>query len=68
MSIATGASPREVAARAGRTSVKTVLDMYGGLCPEADTALRERLKGMLEAAGQPAPEGELLELAPRESS
>jgi integrase len=62
--IAAGASPKEVAARAGHTSVKTVLDVYGGLYPEADTALRERLNGMLEAAAQAAPEGKLLGLAP----
>jgi integrase len=62
--IAAGASPKEVAARAGHTSVKTVLDVYGGLYPEADTALRERLNGMLEAATQPPPEGKLLELPP----
>jgi integrase len=48
--IAAGASPKEVATRAGHTSVKTVLDVYGGLYPEADTALRDRLDAMAEAA------------------
>jgi integrase len=48
--IAAGASPKEVAARAGHTSVKTVLDVYGGLYPEADAALRDRLDAMAEAA------------------
>jgi integrase len=41
--IAAGASPKEVAARAGDTSVSFVLDRYGHLFPEADTALRARL-------------------------
>jgi hypothetical protein len=36
--IAAGASPKEVAARAGHTSVSFVLDRYGHLFPEADTA------------------------------
>ena len=48
--IAAGASPKEVAARAGHTSVKTVLDVYGGLYPEADTALRDRLDAMFTDA------------------
>ena len=48
--IAAGASPKEVAARAGHTSVRTVLDVYGHLLPEADTALRERLDAMAEAS------------------
>jgi integrase len=41
--IAAGASPKEVAQRAGHTSVSFVLDRYGHLFPEADTALRARL-------------------------
>jgi integrase len=41
--IAAGASPKEVAARAGHTSVSFVLDRYGHLFPEADKALRARL-------------------------
>ena len=40
--IAAGASPKEVAQRAGHTSVSFVLDRYGHLFPEADTALRAR--------------------------
>jgi integrase len=44
--IAAGASPMEVARRAGHTSVKTVLDVYGHLYDEADVALRERLEAM----------------------
>jgi integrase len=41
--IAAGASPKEVAQRAGHTSVSFVLDRYGHLVPEADTTLRARL-------------------------
>jgi integrase len=41
--IAAGANPKEVAARAGHTSVSFTLDRYGHLYPEADQALRDRL-------------------------
>jgi integrase len=41
--IAAGASPKEVAARAGHTSVSFVLDRYGHLFPESDAALRDHL-------------------------
>jgi integrase len=41
--IAAGATPKEVAARAGHTSVSFTLDRYGHLYPEADQALRDRL-------------------------
>jgi len=41
--IAAGAGPKEVAARAGHTSVSFTLDRYGHLYPEADSALRDRL-------------------------
>jgi integrase len=47
--IAAGASPKEVAVRAGHTSVKTVLDVYGHLYDEADTRLRSRLDAMFVA-------------------
>jgi hypothetical protein len=48
--IAVGASPKEVAQRAGHTSVSFVLDRYGHLFPEADTALRSRLDDLFRAA------------------
>jgi integrase len=48
--IAAGASPKEVAARAGHTSVSFVLDRYGHLFPEADTALRARLDSLFRGA------------------
>jgi integrase len=49
--IAAGAGPKEVAARAGHTSVSFTLDRYGHLYPEADLALRDRLDRIHEAAG-----------------
>ena len=36
------ANPKEVAARAGHTSVSFTLDRYGHLYPDADQALRDR--------------------------
>ena len=43
-------SPREVAARAGHTSVSFVLDRYGHLFPESDAALRDRLDLLFRGA------------------
>jgi Phage integrase family len=48
--IAAGASPKEVAARAGHTSTSFVLNRYGVLFPEAGTALRTRLDSLFRAA------------------
>ena len=48
--IAAGASPKEVAARAGHTSVSFVLDRYCHLFPESDAALRDRLDALVRAA------------------
>jgi integrase len=50
--IAAGASPKEVAVRAGHTSVSFTLDRYGHLYPEADTRLRDRLD-ILHASARP---------------
>jgi integrase len=58
--IAAGASPKEVAARAGHTSVSFTLDRYGHLYPEADTRLRDRLDA-LHASARP-PEGAVVDL------
>jgi hypothetical protein len=44
--IAAGANPKEVAARAGHTSVSFTLDRYGHLYPDADQALRDRLDAL----------------------
>jgi hypothetical protein len=40
--IAARASPKEVAVRAGHSSVSFTLDRYGHLYPESDAALRDR--------------------------
>jgi hypothetical protein len=47
--IAAGANPKEVAARAGHTSVSFTLDRYGHLYPESDAALRDRLDAFYSA-------------------
>ena len=44
--IAAGATPKEVAVRAGHTSVSFTLDRYGHLYPESDTTLRDRLEAL----------------------
>ena len=48
--IAAGAGPKEVATRAGHTSVSFTLDRYGHLYPEADLSLRERLEAIYAAS------------------
>jgi integrase len=53
--IAAGAGPKEVATRAGHTSVSFTLDRYGHLYPEADTALRDRLDALYVAGDQGDP-------------
>ena len=44
--IAAGASPKEVAALAGHTSVSFTLDRYGHLYPDSYATLRDRLDAM----------------------
>ena len=44
--IAAGANVKEVAARAGHTSVSFTLDRYGHLYADADDALRARLESL----------------------
>jgi integrase len=44
--IATGATPKEVAARAGHTSVLTVLDRYGHLLPGTSERVNEALDAL----------------------
>jgi integrase len=58
--IAAGASPKEVAVRAGHTSVSFTLDRYGHLYPEADTRLRDRLDTLHATAR--APKGVVVDL------
>jgi integrase len=64
--IAAGANPKEVATRAGHTSVSFTLDRYGHLYPEADTALRDRLDA-LYVTGEQAEPATVIEL-PRDRS
>jgi integrase len=52
--IAAGASPKEVAVRAGRTSTSFVLDRYGHLFPESDAALCDRLDALFVSQESPA--------------
>jgi hypothetical protein len=62
--IAAGASPKEVAVRAGHSSVSFTLDRYGHLYPESDTALRDRLDAIF-AASEDVDEGVVIDLPPR---
>jgi hypothetical protein len=48
------AGPKEVATRAGHTSVSFTLDRYGHLYPEADTVLRDRLDALMWPAAKPS--------------
>ena len=50
--IAEGANPKQVATRAGHTSVSFTLDRYGHLFPEADDELMERLEAAYTAASE----------------
>ena len=47
--IAAGANPKEIAVRAGHSSVVTVLDRYGHLYPEAEDRLSDALDAMAVA-------------------
>lgn len=48
--IATGASPKEVAGRAGHSSVVTVLDRYGHLLPGHEDEVNDRLDALARGA------------------
>lgn len=48
--IAAGASPKEVAARAGHSSVVTVLDRYGHLLPGHEDKVNDALDALADAA------------------
>ncbi len=48
--IAAGASPKEIAARAGHSSVVTVLDRYGHLLPGQEEAVDDALDAMVAAS------------------
>jgi integrase len=45
--IAAGASPKELAVRAGHASVSTILDTYGHMLPETEAAVTDNLDEML---------------------
>ncbi len=54
--IAAGASAKEVAVRAGHTSVSVVLDRYGHLLPGTEEKVTDALDVMAKAAeAQPRP-------------
>jgi integrase len=59
--IAAGASPKEVAVRAGHSSVSFTLDRYGHLYPESDAALRDRLDAFY-TTGRAVDEGVVVQL------
>ncbi|MGD0313904.1 MAG: tyrosine-type recombinase/integrase [Acidimicrobiales bacterium] len=52
--IAAGASPNEVAARAGHSSVVTVLDRYGHLLPGSDDKVNDALDALATAESKTA--------------
>jgi hypothetical protein len=60
--MAAGANPKEVAARAGHTSVSFTLDRYGHLYPESDAALRERLDAIYSAGQRDQDDAAVVEL------
>jgi len=67
--IAAGATPREIATRAGHTSVVTVLDRYGHLFPDSEQKVQRRsrracqgCRHLTERAGRIHPRGVLVAL------
>ena len=60
--IAAGASPKEIAARAGHTSVVTVLDRYGHLLPGSEDRVNDALDVIADAA-IPTPTAPVVPLA-----
>ena len=48
--IAAGASPNEIASRAGHTSVSVVLDRYGRLLPGTEDRVNDALDELVRAA------------------
>jgi len=53
--IAAGASPNEIARRAGHASVATVLDRYGHLLPGTEERVNDALDAMADTARQRSP-------------
>jgi integrase len=62
--IAAGANPKEVAVRAGHTSVSFTLDRYGHLFEGHDAELRDRLDAMHAEGLKGAAGGEVVKLRP----
>jgi len=60
--LAAGASPREVAARAGHGSVVTVLDRYGHVLPSAEKAVTDELERVARAAAATVSDGSVVRL------
>ncbi len=56
--IAAGANPKEVAARAGHTSVSFTLDRYGHLLPGSEQRLNDALDALAEEARGPSADGD----------
>ena len=48
--IAAGASPNEIAARAGHTSVSVVLDRYGHLLPGSEDKVNDALDALVRSS------------------
>jgi integrase len=65
--IVAGANPKEVAVRAGHTSVSFTLDRYGHLFEGHDAELRDRLGAMHAVGLQGAAEGSVLDFQPGRS-
>lgn len=59
--IAAGASPNEIAARAGHSSVVTVLDRYGHLLPGMEDRVNDALDALADSA-RPTPSALVLPL------
>jgi integrase len=55
--IAAGASPKEIAARAGHTSVSVVLDRYGHLLPGSEDKVNAALDALAEQAARQTRDG-----------
>jgi integrase len=60
--VAAGASPKEVASRAGHSSVVTVLDRYGHLLPGSEDRVNDALDALAAAVPSPQPTAQLVVL------
>jgi integrase len=60
--VAAGASPKEVASRAGHSSVVTVLDRYGHLLPGSEDRVNDALDALAAAVPSPKPTAQIVVL------